>query len=145
MPLSDAVVRELRAELDRLEQSKAELDARISGIRIVLNGSLNGHRAAATNGTAAPVMPIAKKNGVTLRSAILDILRETRVADVAEVTRRLNEHGFTVGGATSLRERTSHELRRLRTRGIVTRRRSKYRLAAGPALAEAAADAAHSG
>ena len=146
MALSQTVIRELRQELDRLQQTRQRLDERISGIQVVLSADssrLGGGKPPETRGASTRRPQESRGHQGSLREAILGILRSTPALDVGGVTQRLRDTGFQVGGTTSLRDRAGNELRRLRIVGVLKKEgRKKYRLLTPPVADQTINDAA---
>jgi hypothetical protein len=121
MPLSQQVIRELRQELSELREQRVSIDSRIQGIQLILGGGNGAPRRMTGEADASTGAPVVRGS---LRQRLVDVLRDTP-ADVVSITKLLEGEGFVVGGATSLRQRVSHELSRLRRLGVVRRRRNR--------------------
>ena len=120
MALNTTVIKELRRELDCLKTDRMTIDAKIDALKRILGGTEVSSPASRKSGRRdAGARP-------SLRASILRALSQVPKATPAELTRQLEEDGFKVGGATTLRERVWHELSRLRRRGSVRRTRSGY-------------------
>jgi hypothetical protein len=125
MAFSQAVIRELQGELARLQRDREKLEQHMNSLQAVLAGITNG-----TNGHDVQrpntVVSDRVRNPVSLRATILEILRGVPAgANTSEIAELLVQRQFQIGGSTSLRERITHELRRLRLSGIVRKSRNK--------------------
>jgi hypothetical protein len=131
MVFSRTTLRELRDELGDLQQRRDALDRSIVAIELIVSGARPGEHAS---GRSAQVESDGKNPRGSLRHSVLEVLRATSGSNAIEVTKRLDQVGFRVGGTTSLRQRVSHELSRLRRLGIIRKRRNrKYVLNEVPA------------
>ena len=138
MPLSSNALGELRAELKDLQRRRSNIDDRIKGIELVLvaeqadrSGRKRTDREERTASRGSGKRTTSS-NGGSLRTSVLEILRSmTSGSNAAEITKRLEEDGFRVGGETSLRLRVGHELSRLRHSGVLRKRRNKKYVVAG--------------
>ena len=146
MGLSQAALRELRSELANLKRYRGELEAQVHGIEMIL--ARRSARSAAPAHAPETELALARPGDSkgSLRSRITGLLQQTSGLRTSELAERLHQEGFRVGGATSLRERVSHELSRLRSLKLVRRRRGgRYTLARrGKDSAAGASKSAHS-
>jgi hypothetical protein len=108
MPLSDAVIAELRAELEHLRAQEESIARRLKAIRLLLGES------------EAPSMESTTERGA-LKKVILDILRTHRKMKAAQVTTILRSREYQVAGKTDLHHRVYNELFRLYKAGVVRR------------------------
>lgn len=130
MGFSSGVAKELRREHQLLKDERAKMEARIQAIEFLLSGEAtrlarsrdSTGNAAAGNGATRRRTPNAKQT--SLRVSVLQALKESPRVTAADVTRRLEEQGIRVGGATSFRERITHELSRLRRKGVLRKYRN---------------------
>ena len=124
MPLSGQVLRELREELRDLERRRKLLDTKIQGIELIL-GNGRVHDPKLDDGRLSERDASFEKRR-SLRDAVIDVLRTTTSGATAnEVTDLLEEDGFRVGGAETLRTRVAHELSRLRRRKVLRKSHKK--------------------
>jgi DNA-binding transcriptional ArsR family regulator len=123
MSFTATAIKELKQELASLQTSRANVDARMKAIEILLsnNGAKPSTNGAKPISRVAPALP--KSRVGSLRSIVLKELRQASPANTGDLTKRLETQGVRVGGVTSLHERISHELSRLRRDGIVRRDR----------------------
>jgi hypothetical protein len=135
MALSRGALDELRRELADVRHARDLLDARIQGLELILTAEQGG--AAIRNGddldlparalrTPTPV----RRNGVgrrrekgSFRRMVLDALQKAPGSKSADLARLIEDEGFRIAGSTSLRNRISHEIYRLRRLGVVRRER----------------------
>ena len=124
MALSVQVTRELRKELASLEASRAAVDAKIRALHSVL---ADGRRSAASEllthvtSSEPAKRESARFRRTPLRATVLAALHRLSQGTAADVLANLQARGIKVGGSTTLRERVSHELSRLRRKGVVRR------------------------
>ena len=129
--LSDLVSNELNQELRLLEALREAANTRIDAIQLLLSD-----RRLRTLEFGVPLSSVSEHRRPgrrpPLRSAVLNALKRLSSGSAAGVTRQLQAEGFQVGGATTLRERVSHELSRMRRNGLVARRANgQYEIATG--------------
>lgn len=108
MSLSDAVMFELRAELEDLRAQEELIAQRLKAIRLLLGES-----------TAQSMEPSAGRGA--LKNAILAILRTHKKMKAAQVTTILRSREYQVAGKTDLHHRVYNELFRLYKAGVVRR------------------------
>lgn len=136
MPLSRAALRELTTELASLRERRQAIDTAIQGIEVLLTDPSN-EQATPEPLNAAPsrpgrTRPIRRRG--SLRMKVLGLLDRSTGLTSAQVTGRLEADGFRVSGRASLRERVSHELARLRRRGVLKKNDAgQYQVAERPA------------
>jgi hypothetical protein len=129
--LSNNALRELRDELDDLQRHRSSIDGRIKGIEVILLAEQSdrtgrNHRDPKATARVSRNVPTSSRRG-SLRNSVLEVLRSMPSgSDASEITKRLEVDGFRVGGVTKLQSRVSHELGRLRRRGVLRKRRKKY-------------------
>ena len=137
MGLSRMTLRELRSELAKLQRLRSEVDVQIHALELFLSPRAAGNGDARRDGRpkTSPVelvMLAPRRFGVngSLRSRITQMLQQAPGLKTSELADRLFQDGFQVGGATSLRERVSHEVSRLKRLRLVRRGRGgRYTLA----------------
>lgn len=108
MSLSDAVISELRAELEDLRVQEESIAQRLRAIRLLLGEST-------TQSVESPPERGALKN------AVLAILRTHKKMKAAQVTTILRSRDYQVAGKTDLHHRVYNELFRLYKAGVVRR------------------------
>ena len=131
MGLSHGALNELRRELGHLRQARADIEARLQGIELILSaepdtrtgspGAVSARHSDATN-HAVPQQGPHKQ--ISLRKKVLEILRRAPGSKSSDVAQMIQADGFRIGGVTSLRNRVSHEISQLRKHGLVRRDRS---------------------
>ena len=137
MGLSRMTLRELRSELAKLQRIRSEVDVQIQALELFLSprAGINGEVRKDPRPRTSPVelvMVAPRRFGTngSLRSRITDLLQQAPGLKTSELADRLLQDGFQVGGATSLRERVSHEVSRLKRLRLVRRGRGgRYTLA----------------
>ena len=135
MALSAHVTRELRRELASLQASRTAIDERIRALQSVLGGShaLTGsEQLLPVNGDDSRKQQSRPPKPTPLRATVLAALQRLSHGKAADIVADLESRGIEVGGSTTLRERVSHELSRLRRKGVVRRRYDRYEIATPP-------------
>lgn len=99
-----------------------KLDAKIQAIELLLanEGLPPAHSRESVK--SGPSTNSGQKT--SLRLSVLRALEASPRVTAAEVARQLQDEGFRVGGATSLRTRIAHELSRLRRKGVLRKYRN---------------------
>jgi hypothetical protein len=133
MALSRNALDELRRELAEVRQRRTILDAHIQGLELVLSAEQNSGRLADSLDSDARSLRFAtqpKRSSVTrrrekgsFRKTVLDALQKAPGSKCADLVRLIEDEGFQINGSTSLRNRISHEIYRLRRLGVVRRER----------------------
>jgi hypothetical protein len=106
---------------------RATVDARIQSIELILSAERGGRRgteAASMVAAGADSDAGSERAGRTqtsLRKKVLETIRRVPGSKSSEIAQMIQDDGFRIGGATSLRNRVSHEISQLRKQGAVRR------------------------
>lgn len=143
MALSRSALEELRRELAEVRRKRSVLDAHIQGLEIILAAEQSDGRArvgesadariASLSGATRQRPPAKRREKGSFRRTVLDALQKAPGSKCAELARVIEQEGFRIAGVTSLRNRISHEIYRLRRLGVVRRERGGLYVVAGPA------------
>ena len=137
MALSRSALEELRRELVEVRHTRDALDARIQGIELILAAEQAGSAGLRSGGDGfdaqargTRVTVPANRSAVgrrrekgSFRRMVLDALQKAPGSKCADLARLIEDEGFRIAGSTSLRNRISHEIYRLRRLGVVRRER----------------------
>jgi hypothetical protein len=135
MALSRSALDELRRELADVRHARDLLDARIQGLELILAADQAGGTTHNGEELDLPVRALrppttVRRNGVgrrrekgSFRRMVLDALQKAPGSKSADLARLIEDEGFRISGSTSLRNRISHEIYRLRRLGVVRRER----------------------
>ena len=136
MALSRTALEELRRELADVRQRRALLDSRIQGLELILSAEQQSGGAsliAESPDVDARSLRIAaqpkrassarRREKGSFRKMVLDALQKAPGSKCADLARLIEDEGFQIAGVTSLRNRISHEIYRLRRLGVVRRER----------------------
>jgi hypothetical protein len=144
MALSRSALEELRRELAEVRRKRSVLDAHIQGLEIILAAEQSDGRARVGESADAEIaslagaqarhrQPAKRREKGSFRRTVLDALQKAPGSKCAELARVIEQEGFRIAGVTSLRNRISHEIYRLRRLGVVRRERSGLYVVAAPA------------
>jgi hypothetical protein len=130
-----------------VRRKRSLLDAHIQGLEIILaaeqpdgpapigegaDGRTTGHSRTDSRRPAAK-----RREKGSFRRTVIDALQKVPGSKCADLARVIEEEGFRIAGVTSLRNRVSHEIYRLRRLGVVRRERGGlYVVAASTAQAD---------
>jgi hypothetical protein len=135
MALSRSALDELRRELAEVRHARDLLDARIQGLELILaaergGGGVRNGEDPDVQGRGFRTAAAVRRNGVgrrrekgSFRRMVLDALQKAPGSKCADLARLIEDEGFRISGSTSLRNRISHEIYRLRRLGVVRRER----------------------
>jgi hypothetical protein len=134
MALSRSALDELRRELADVRQKRGILDARIQGLELILSAEQTTAGVVGEDGqdalprnlrgtTQAKRAPGRRREKGSFRRMVMDALQKAPGSKCADLARVIEEEGFRIAGSTSLRNRISHEIYRLRRLGVVRRER----------------------
>jgi hypothetical protein len=124
MPLSTSAINELSDERETLIRSKAEIEARLEAINLIVGqarriviprNQLRKGRKAAVVKAVQPVTPAG-----SLRTAIRAVVSGVDLKP-GDVIRRLRASGFQIHGKTPYETRIYNELKRMVREGILVR------------------------
>jgi hypothetical protein len=141
MPLSDAALKEIRAELSALHQLKVKVEERVRALESILTPlefdtprqldlAISDRGERVTQFEAGEEEPsFANRYASTgLRAAILDVLGKRGALRAPEVAQLLQKHGFKNDSKTPLQTRVYNDLWRLTQRGVVTKEDGAFNL-----------------
>jgi hypothetical protein len=133
MALSRGALDELRRELAAVRRSRATIDARIQGLELILAAErssaaegVESSRRSARIRIPSPSKgrPVGRRREKgSFRKMVLDALQKAPGSKCADLARLIEDEGVRIDGATSLRDRISHEIYRLRRLGAVRKDR----------------------
>jgi hypothetical protein len=135
MALSYAVLNELKRELEHLRRVRGTIDGRIQGLELIVSGaqpaerddlaslgvdlSRDGRLDSTTSTASGAVL-----HQVSLRTKVLEAITERPGATSTDVSQAIAGDGFLVSGVTTLRNRVSHEISRLKRLGKIRKERN---------------------
>jgi hypothetical protein len=135
MALSYGVLNELKRELEHLRRVRGTIDARIQGLELIVSvAQPAGHDDLASLGielshdarldALAPSSSGVALNQASLRTKVLEAIAQRPGATSADVSQAIANDGFLVSGVTTLRNRVSHEISRLKRLGKIRKERN---------------------
>jgi hypothetical protein len=140
MRLSQQTLRELRDSLSDLRRQRELIDERMNAIEQLV-AAVRPENARGKSSALPDAKEMQAPPRGSLRHYLLEALRATPGSNAREIANRLSQDGFRVGGVTSLRQRVSHELARLRRLGVLRRARNqRYSVKQRPGATGSAAD-----
>ena len=133
MALSPGLAKELLRELKALQHSRAEADARIQAIELLLASEATMSHDQRKQGRERGKIKVPVERGHSakrppLRDVVLQAMLESPGTSVTatELAERIKGAGVRVNGKTSLRDRVVDQLLRLKRSGVVRKYRNGH-------------------